>query len=507
MGSTKDSYIPSGKQFWNRIQDFVTGSRNDWEFNFPSHQDIQRNLSRGESDTVFVSRNYEHPAWDRKDIFSPIEYSDTINTHYQRCGVETATGVINPSGMIDLDTAIRPVLPQIPDNILYHGHVQKIYALFLQFDTLLTEQVVAFTGFDELEVTWHLHVLYSIDILRKGHWSKENIYGPIWSMNMASPAAQEYFRGMDNLSRLLTTGGIDTTEDDVAAGWMGASKSNIKHNMFLAEILLRLAESAPNVAGIWGERFAKEEHFRDFTGFEEDKRGSHGDGIIVTKSGTIIILELVGSRIKNFGSFRRIAEKTASWLGVIAHSDLDIMVLFVNTFFPAEYNHTMIRAVEFGMRNLGDRYVHNKYDKLIAMSHIGTVKADHWFPDNTGSITKKGTRIVGYSPYTRTDHFFDIPDTRKSTLTDRMNIVVNTTAAFHTPGWMTNTIRDGFDGMYSLRSINNRAKGNIESHKRRREEKFKETLDKENLKENKSQQKEGTQKEGLKKNGDIADGN
>lgn len=382
--------------------------------------------------------NSNSPYWSRNDIFRDTRYQDFQNLPFHKIHATVPSGVILPSGRISHENMKKMISVVLPKHVKYHPNVIKAFSILYQFDTMTQQQLMALMDVSAQETERVINILYKLRVVDThiNDWRAQENLGRIWRLiSRKDSHVKSYFDGLPTICKALITGKNTIDEEESAPG--SGSRTAIKHNLFALETMLRLAESSPNVAGIWGDPFSSETHFN-----KEDKftiqRGSWGDGVIVTKNGSIIILEIVGSLSTSRGAMQTIAEKTASWVGNIAVSSLDINVLFVNTTWHDDWEY-MNRAVMVGTGELSKKYAPEEYSREKAVKHIGVVDARKWFPE-PASVSFAGTVLAGYSPHERLFKRYDLPDPSFSTPELRRNIVMNTATALHTPSWMGNRI-------------------------------------------------------------------
>lgn len=402
------------------------------DFVSPATQDALRSWRSPLWEPTFASRDTKMPMWDRPDVFRTVNYQDTRNIIFSIPTIEFPAAQITPSGLFTLQEISRSSPVMYSDKELYDFNVQKIFSLFMQFDTLLESQIVSFTGIDLKVVQECLAVLWGSQIIEKPKekWKFHDTHGTLWRLVRYSSGTRSYVQGMDSFYRAISVGGAENII--VPPGGSGA-RSTVKHNLFAAETMLRIAESCDNVIGVWGDLFGAENLFHEQNPNAE-QRNSQADGIIVTKDGTIIILEIVGALTRQIGAVKTLIEKTASWVGVIAHSDLDINVLFVDTTFGQDAT-TILNSVDIGLRRESQRFAPDNFLRERALSHVGIVSGAWWFPDD-GCISEAGTRLMGYDVTNNDYRCYDLPDKRFSNSERRKDVVLNTLMALHTPPWI-----------------------------------------------------------------------
>lgn len=421
-------------KYWDLQNSTLLSSSSGKDFVSPASQDVISAWSRPLWKSSEESRNRHLPFWDRPDIFRTVSYNDVYELDFGGMDIETLAAVATPSGSLCLDTIYKPTTIVVPDFDLYSAETQKIFTLFCQFDTMVESQVIAFTGLDEKVVRKSLLSLHARGILEKNRkdWKHQEKLGDIWMLNIRSQATIDYPSGMDSLWRICGLGNFNLSEN-IPPG--SGSNSAIKHNLFAAEIMLSMAETCDNIAGVYGDLFASAANFH-VQNPQAEKRNSHGDAISVTKDGVINIFEFVGNIGNTPNAIDSLIEKTASWVGVIASSQLDINVLFVDTTWHYD-RRDFINAVHIGVDRESKRYAPEKFTRDRAIDHIGIINASWWYPEDN-VVSQAETRMLGYCPNTRNYKCFDEPDTRFSTDEQRKNIVMNTASTIFQPPWIRN---------------------------------------------------------------------
>lgn len=425
--------------YWETADHLTFKNDEGSDFVSPATQHALKSWSTPLWNPIFESRCDTYPMWERPDIFRTINYRQTRSVKFGLPRIEFPAAQIQPSGLLSMESMKRTSPVIIPDKYLYHYNVQRIFTLFMQFDTLLEHQIAAFMSLPLDEVKEYLEILWAAQVLEKPEdgWDFEDTLGPIWRLVRYSHYTTSYIDGMDNILKACAFGNTDSETITRPPGGSG-TRTAVKHNLFTAEIMLKVAESCDNVVGVWGDLFVSEHLFHEQRQ-DAEHRKSHADGAIVTKNGTIILVETVGSYFQTTGKYQNLIDKTASWVGVIANSPLDLHVLFVDTTFNRD-PMSMINSLDIGMKKESPRYAPDTFTRERAFSHIGIVGANWWYPEDD-CVSEAETRLMAYNVHNYKYRCFDNPDPRFSTSENRKNVVINTLAAPHTPSWIMNKFK------------------------------------------------------------------
>ena len=421
--------------FWEKENSYLfkTGDSND--FVSPASQDVLLRWQRPLWKPSHESRA-PFPFWQRPEIFRTVDYSKIFSVRARKESVYTGVSFALPSGELAFENVYKPVKITSPDWDLYHHNVQKIFSLFCQFDILTEYQVSGFTGLSLEEVSRCCKILHSAGVLLAPNppWFYHDTLGQLWIANLHDEASYNYQKGMDSLLNLFAFGGY--TLDDMAPPGTGA-RAGYRHNLYGAEIMLRIAETCDNVVGVWGDLFTSEALFHTQDPLAK-QRNSHGDGVAVTKDGSLIIFEFVGAKSSSNSAFHSLANKAASWVGVIASSDLDINVVFMDMSFTKDQSK-ILGAIDYGVREVSKGYAPLEYLRERALNHIGLINLSYWYPDDH-TVSRAETRLLAYDMFNHDYRCFDEPDDNFSDSEKRKNVIINTMGSLHNPSW----IRDDF---------------------------------------------------------------
>ena len=376
-----------------------------------------------------------YPFWEREELLRSVSFDHVRRLEFSTPRIEFPALVPTPVGDISVKQVAKTSPVMMADYELYHYNCQKVFAVLSQFNVATQPQIQAWTGLSAEEVNKACMTLYHAGVLFTpvDGWVHQEKLGRLWWMKINTPETKAYYDNMDSLARALTLGGRNNI--DPPPGSSGATA--LRHNLFLNEMCLRICETADNIVGVWGDYFGAEHLFHTPTDNMRTRR-SHGDAIFVTNNGSLVILELSTSMMSTMRSLDDIVHKAASWVGVIANSDLDISVIFVDTRWRNN-RKLLYRGIYGGVMDISQQYCPDEYSRQKALTHVGLANAAWWFPDDR-SVSQAATRLMGFSMVDNEFLPYDRPDSELSDAQTRRNVVINTSAALHTPPWMHNEI-------------------------------------------------------------------
>ena len=430
------SWESLSETYYDGYIDDVVSKGDGGDFITPGNQQfLQENAKNNPLWAADYSSRCPIPFWERPELLRSIKYEDLRRLDFSTPQVEFPALVPTPTGDISLKQVAKTSPVMMADHELYHYNCQKVFAFLTQFNVCTEQQIQAYTGLSLEEVQKACAVLYHAGIIlspRNG-WIHQEKLGNIWWMKINNPEVKSYYDNMDSLARALTLGG----REDISPPPGSGGPTALRHNLFLTEMCLRLCEQGDNIAGVWGDYFGAEHLFHTPSDGMKTRR-SHGDAIIVTNNGSLVILELSTSRMSTINSLEDIVHKAASWVGVIANSHLDISVIFIDTRW--RNNRRMLyRGIFGGVAEVSRQYCPDEYSRQKALNHIGLTNAAWWFPGDN-AVSQAATRLMSFSMMDKKFYAYDRPDVEFSDAQTRKNVVINTSAALHTPSWIQDDI-------------------------------------------------------------------
>lgn len=371
---------------------------------------------------------------DRIDPLHEIEFKDVVGSRWEEVSIrENALG-ISPSGALVHGSHTTPSPVSLSAARLFNPLTIRTMAALVQFHQLSTHQLITLTGGDQKQTSRVLHELYSAGLLQRStnqkwtHADRDDRVdfgvGDVWQIHTLSPRLPEWFDGLSDLEHLLMSGGRDLLKG--SAGSSGSS--SIRHNLTLAEIIIRSIEMCPGVIGGWGEPLTVSSLF---TTSLEKMRENIADGAIVAKDGSIILIETSGtSTLDRDGIGARLSEKALWWAAVAARSDLPLKIVFVNI-APRAKMPRFAHHVQAGLERIDEQIVRAPAQRK-GREAVFVADAMDWFPFTLG-ISAGFTELESYSTETQRYHSL-VP--AGTSINPQADVVANTLAALHIPPWI-----------------------------------------------------------------------
>ena len=382
------------------------------------------------------SRSHHVSYLDRIDPIHEIEFKDVVSTRWDEISLIEHVLSVSPNGALVHRNKSTPAPVSLSSARLYNPLTIRSVAALTQFHQLSTQQIITLSGGNHRMIEQALNHLYAGGLLQRStnkkwsHAEKDDRLnygvGDVWQLNATSPRLPEWFDGLSDLEYLLMSGG-----QDMMKGTNGSSgSSSIRHNLTLAEIVIRAIEMCPGVIGGWGERFTLGKSFYD-PNPEEESRGNIADGAIVAKDGSIILIETSGAaNVDRDAVGNRLAEKALGWAVIAAKSDIPLKVIFVNISTKARMQRFNWH-IQRGLERIDEQIV-KSHTRKKGRESIFVADALDWFPFTLG-ISRGFTELEAYSTETRRFHSLVPADTK---INPDADVVANTLAALHIPPWI-----------------------------------------------------------------------
>lgn len=383
---------------------------------------------------LYGSRAEHVPWFQREDLLN-----DSVSSDFGQCEWQTSEAIryklaVDGSGRLVHDVATVASPMRRADGFLYAPDTILAMAALVEWQQVTTAQCATLLGCSTRKaygILWNLH---SAGILKKmnpkiafeEYGGNEGI-GSVWAMDKKSWCTEKWFKEIDPLDYALITNGLDPLDTSI-----GVARGGLRHNLASVDLIIKTMEVSP-VCGGWGEPHSRVENFYDPKEWDaEEVSKRRADGVIVSNSGKVILLETTGS----WGAAtEEITNKTIGWVKAIAHSDLDLHVVFLDMSNPPIYAKMKSR-VAAGLHR-SESVVPNKYvrDQAIAKVHVANGRI--WFPFSRAvseefrllEVATPAKRVI--EPLLRDEP--EQPDLSK-------DVVRNTLAGLHTPAWIRNRV-------------------------------------------------------------------
>ena len=389
-----------------------------------------------ENGVVVRGRVKNYPWYDRIDPLYEIPFHQTTNMRWERVSVEQNTLEPNPQGI--LQSVTRHVFSPIRESnsFLYSATSIRVMSLLFQYHQLTTFQLAAWLGISRQMLFQHLIRLFRAGVLNRSipGWFLEDDSdeaggsGSVWAIYYGGWPFEKWLADLEPIEWALVTGG------DVNAP-ASQTPTTIRHNMATSEILLKSMEVCPGVIGTWGDRISGEGRMYNYS--EQSlaagiKRRNVGDGVIVTNSGTAIILETAGaSNMSSNKHGSRISDKAKAWVAILATNNIDAYVVFVNSNAnarPGALEKFVRQGVEMSREDIVSSHVRERGQRRVFVAN-----GYDWFP---GERTIDESFIELNALSTHTDEIVPLaPADAPVVMTD---LVRNTLLSPHTPDWIRN---------------------------------------------------------------------
>lgn len=433
-GGKSDFGLPSQRTIWER--EFLVARRSQT-------MEVSRREKQGPRRT-----NIGHPPVrmvDRIDPFWEMDWDSQFGgSEWRRVSAERHRVTTDVRGNVTIKTtqAYSPVT--LSQNESYTESMMRIMALLFQYGGVSTSQLCSFMDQSLKGISYALNRLYASGLVERmtPSWVRptqsSRLYhgsGDIWRANLRSDTITEWLEGLSATEYALMTAGRDGA--DLLHNATFTYEQTLRHNLSVAELCLRTLESAPGVAGVWGEPFVHGDRF-----LSEQVRNSinvrtvRGDAAIVTKDGAVIIIELTA--IKDATQAEEgatLAARAAAWATIASLSDVPMSLAVVSIGGYAASRRVAKHLRENTERELG-KYFSNVAEKKKALDAIHMTSIQSWWP-SASCISRKFLTLEGFSPFTKEYRELAPADAQWDT---KQPVVMNSVAALHTPPWVMNPV-------------------------------------------------------------------
>lgn len=389
-----------------------------------------------------VSRAHHAPFWNRPDLIRGVEYQDFTSTFWQSNSCKKMAHTITNSGAIVSTPRdhIVSVMPNFRDAARYETAI--IAHMLFNFQTLTETQLFTLTGLPHDMMMRGLSILFHagvIDFLR-GDNKKDFYTGRIWHLVDNRDEFWDFVNKLPAVVRTLMLGDFNRVNYNTPPG--GNSTSSVRHNLIASEIVIRAFEACNDIVGFFGEPFLSIDNFTQFdaeSGYEY--RANHGDGALITKDGTIIMMELVGG-VAAGENFKRIESKAAAWTAAAGSSHHDMAIVFINMNSVENYPR-IVRACQKAVRD-GAYMFGNQLAVMNGQPRIFAVNFPYWFPE-IGCVNDHFINLEAYNIQAQTYMPMTIPNNHGVSRESRVRLIENTLLSPTVPNWFFEPRLQQFD--------------------------------------------------------------
>lgn len=385
------------------------------------------------------SRSPETPWPDRIDPLYEMDYRDFLTCTWKNEKVLTPELRINEAGVVKPSVGEQSLIVDRPLNMTHSGRAILIVAALSEFNHLTTAQISALVGIkvgyvktvlEELALTG---VVIRLDMHVERSFEKS--LGAIWRLDRsnANIHLSKWASMLSPLDWTLISNGVNL---DTISG--SNHPSSLQHNLMTNELLIRAMEVNPGIIGAWGERHSRMIDMYKAALFPENvSRKNIADGVLVTRSGKIIVIEASGSSLinKKAGDNKNaLVSKAAAWVAACAYSELDINVVFVDVSAKPDVD-TLRLYVSYGVEKESANYVTRAHLRQKGAKKIFVADGREWFP-TARTIGESFLYLRAYNAFSKRKA--NIIDTDDFKTNPEADIVKNTLVSLHTPKWIAN---------------------------------------------------------------------
>lgn len=389
---------------------------------------------------VYGKSRAEKVTWpDRVDPLYELEYQDFIQQKWTTEKLLKQELRVTDAGVVRPLVNEQSVVMRRPANVTHSGRAIMIVAALSEFNHLTTAQIATLldvhigyvtTTLEELVISG---VVLRLDMGRE--FQRDKGFGDVWRLNRSAdnPHISRWAARLKPVEWMLISNGVDM---DTISG--SNHPFAIQHNIMTNELLIRAMESNPAIIGAWGERHARMVDMYQNVRFPEDvSRKNIADGILVTRSGKIIVIEASGSSLvnkKGGDNKNALVKKAAAWVAACAYSELDIRVVFVDISAKPDVSRLEL-YVGIGVEKESAAYVTRRRYRQKGAEKIYVADGRRWFPSARSVSDDFLWMLAHNTANNRNEHIIDEDDFISNPDAD---IVRNTLAALHVPSWIKN---------------------------------------------------------------------
>jgi hypothetical protein len=198
------------------------------------------------------------------------------------------------------------------------GNIERIVALLLSWRVLTSQQISAMASIDRPNASRTLKDMMWAGLLERSkmiaQYSASASMPFLWRLRLESAEYQKWFRSLTKEQQWALTLGVE-----------GGSGGHDRHDILMAETVLRAAEVMPKLQAVFGERAAMAKVL-----FADHPSGrTRGDAMLVRDDGLRIVLEFTTQP-----TIAEVRQKMAQWARLLGErnspSGTGVVVVFVS---------------------------------------------------------------------------------------------------------------------------------------------------------------------------------
>lgn len=373
--------------------------------------------------------------WDRCDPYAEIQYQGSLtNSFWDTISLKRQKLIAQPDGAVKMGEVevAAPVIPTIIN--AFDPMMVAAISVMHAFQHISTIQLAAFLDITPDDAERLCNRMFAMGIvkafdLHHSETTREN-FGRAWNVWRDSWSWSYWLSQLTPTQYALVTMGSDPIRYEAGS----SSLSSLRHNLILTDIALKAYEVMPGIAGWWSDRWIHGDDLANANSPDsiELSKSSVGDGGLVTKDGTVVVFELVGSRLNSRNSRDLLAQKVVAWGNTIAQASIPIKLVFINSSVSSRLDQMRFaRTLEDGLEKAQGPF-QTAYQTKRMEESIFWVDYRRWFPSPRAIATNF---LTMESVNLSSGEVEDVVPLSAPLRTDS-DIVTNTLATLWTPRWM-----------------------------------------------------------------------
>lgn len=384
-------------------------------------------------------------SWDKRiDPLWETTFHSMSRTSWGKSSIKThgiyddGTGVLRNVGR----EVYSPI--DLGEGALYSQTSVTIMAIIVEYQMCSTEHIMILAGDpNKARVSNALDTLFVSGIINKAGLTSE-LTGEkttVWTINKKSDEFADWLFGLEPWQYQLIAGGRD-----IVTEWATNQSSAARHNISVMDIMVKAMEVSPYIMGAWGERHSTADIFADQKLLPtEQSRDNVGDGLMVTPSGTVILLEASGATMTGRArknnvlksvhqniSASHLVMKAAAWVAIAARTDIDLRVVFVDVATKPSFKR-MLNAVNVGVNLKSDMFIADSYLREKGMEKIYVADAREWMP--IPRMVSSSMETLDCIQVAKSGKSIPLLTEEDGVVNTKSPFVTNTLLSMHNPEW------------------------------------------------------------------------